>query len=233
MGDVRKWSRLAVLLSLGLLVGACGRLLAAEPTPAGEIYVTLTDNVISPSTIRVQAGQRVRFIVTNEGAHTHEFMIGQDPVATDDYLDLSNEVYEPFEVDFFDGLDVSVTGTGMPMNFAGMPEMDMGGDQAEDEPAGAMEGMEDEEMEGMEDGDGMGDMEMGDDQPEEGEEGEAGHGAMVMLDPGRPGAAEPGQTSIIELVIPEDRVGTWQIGCFQQAGQHWADGMRATLIVER
>lgn len=166
---------------------------AAEPTPAGEVHVTLTDNVISPSTIRVEAGQRVRFIATNEGAHPHEFMIGRDPVASEDYPDLSNEVYEAFQVDFFDGLDVAVTGTGMPMNFPGMSEMAMDGSHPEDEPEDGMESMEDDEMEGMDNGDGMEGTEVDDDHPEDGDEAEAGNGAMVMLQPGRPRTAEPGQ----------------------------------------
>ena len=68
-------------------------------------------------------------------------------------------------------------------------------------------------------------MEMGDGE-------EAPHGAMVMLQPGTPGTNEPGETTVIEFTVPEDRVGVWEIGCFQEAGQHYEDGMRATLIVE-
>jgi hypothetical protein len=77
------------------------------------------------------------------------------------------------------------------------------------------EGGDDHAEEGAEEG--------SDDHAEEAGEGEAGHGGMVMLD--------TVQTSTVTLTIPEDRVGTWQIGCFQEDGAHWADGMQATLIV--
>ena len=63
-----------------------------------------------------------------------------------------------------------------------------------------------------------------------GEEGH--HGAMVMLQPGSAATSEPGEATVIEFTVPQDRVGVWQIGCFQEAGQHFEDGMRATLIVE-
>jgi len=63
--------------------------------------------------------------------------------------------------------------------------------------------------------------------------GEAPHGgAMVMLRPGSATTNEPGEVTSIELTVPEDRAGTCQIGCFQEAEQHYEDGMRATLIVE-
>ncbi|VAW08904.1 hypothetical protein MNBD_ACTINO02-1984 [hydrothermal vent metagenome] len=48
-------------------------------------------------------------------------------------------------------------------------------------------------------------------------------------------AASPdhtGRVTILEFTAPEDRAGTCQIGCFQEAGQHYEDGMHATLIVE-
>ena len=195
------------LAVMSLLISACSAVFAAEPNEAGEIQVVLLDNRITPSVIRVKAGQKVRFVITNQGAHPHEFMIGREPVEVDNYLDLQSEVVEAFHVDFFEGVEVTVSGTGMPMNFEGMEPMDMDG------------------------------MEMGDEAPHD--EGgmdmggeEAPHGAMVMLQPGTPGTNEPGQTSIIEFVVPEDKVGVWQIGCFQEAGQHFADGMQATLIVE-
>ncbi|MEJ2555396.1 MAG: hypothetical protein P8186_04020, partial [Anaerolineae bacterium] len=50
------------------------------------------------------------------------------------------------------------------------------------------------------------------------------HGGMVMLDPGR--------ESTLTMTIPEDKVGTWVFGCFQEDGLHFDDGMRGLLIVE-
>ncbi|HIE22104.1 MAG TPA: hypothetical protein EYP73_05845 [Acidimicrobiia bacterium] len=85
----------------------------------------------------------------------------------------------------------------------------------------------------------MGEGEMGEGDVEHEEEeggmdmgGDPHTGAMVMLQPGVPGGNQPGQTTILEFVVPADRVGVWQIGCFQEAGQHWEDGMQAILIVE-
>ena len=199
----RRWTIVAAAFTL--VLAACGG--AVEPNEVGEVEFVLTDNTISPSVVKVKAGQKVRFIVRNEGRHLHEFMIGREPHPGTDYLQ-GEAVYEAFGVDFFEGLEVSVSG-GMPMNFAGMEEMDMDGmDMGGD--AGHDEG-----------GDGM---DMG------GEE--VHHGAMVMLQPGSPATNEPGETTVIEFTVPEDRVGVWQIGCFQEAGQHFEDGMRATLIVE-
>jgi plastocyanin len=83
------------------------------------------------------------------------------------------------------------------------------------------------------------------------EEGEAGHeeegiiagrfgpvqlplmdahsGLMVMIDPQMVPA---GEATTITFTVPEDKVGTWQFGCFQERGQHYDDGMNGTLIVE-
>ncbi len=57
-------------------------------------------------------------------------------------------------------------------------------------------------------------------------------GVMVMPQPGSATTNEPGEVTFLEFTAPEDRAGTCQIGCFQEAGQHYEDGMRATLIVE-
>ncbi len=217
----RFWTTLASLTAL--VLASCGGP-AVEPNEAGEVEFVLVDNSISPAVVKVKPGQKVRFIVRNEGRHLHEFMVGRDPVPGTDYL--TEDVYQPFEIDFFAGLDVAVSG-GMAMGFEGMAPMDMGGD-GHDESAGAMDM-----------GDGDGGMDMGGDGAHDesaggmdmgGEEGH--HGAMVMLQPGSLATNEPGEATVIEFTVPEDRVGVWQIGCFQEAGQHFEDGMRATLIVE-
>lgn len=43
---------------------------------------------------------------------------------------------------------------------------------------------------------------------------------------------QTGQEARITFTIPTDRVGEWTIACFQEDGGHFADGMRATLLVE-
>ena len=218
-------SKLGIVgIVVGLVAAACTSVGAAEPNDAGEVVVRIVDNRFEPSTIRVKVGQRVRFVIENQGRHTHEFMVGREPVPGSDYLE--DDVWTPFEQDFWEGIEVDISGTGMPMGFPGVEmEMDMGDGQMQD---GQMQDgqMQDGQMAGEGDhAEGDGGMDMGG-----GEEGH--HGGMVMLQPGDPSGAEPGQVSIIEFTVPADKVGVWGIGCFQEAGQHYEDGMRGTLIVE-
>jgi len=54
-------------------------------------------------------------------------------------------------------------------------------------------------------------------------------GYMVLL---QPITVQPNEEpTIIEFTIPEDKAGVWTIGCFQESGLHFDDGMRGTLIV--
>jgi len=208
--------KLAVLaVAVGLLAAACSSLGTVEPNESGEVVFTLTDNNISPSVVKVKPGQTVRFVIQNEGEHVHEFMIGREPIRGENYL--VERVWTPWGgEDFFEGLDVAVSGTGMAMGFAGMGGMDMGGDDGDDMTTTTMN---------MD--------EAADDAPMEEDEAMAeDEGGMVLLEPGALGTSEAGQMSIMEFTVPEDAVGTWIIGCFQEAGQHYEDGMRATLIVE-
>ena len=50
------------------------------------------------------------------------------------------------------------------------------------------------------------------------------HGFMVAQEP----SSEP---TIIEFTVPEGKVGTWEIACFEDDGDHYNDGMKATLVV--
>ncbi len=186
-----RWKLVTLAAVATLVAAACSSIGTVEPNASGEVVFTLTDNAISPSVVRVKPGQTVRFIIKNEGAHVHEFMIGRDPIQGKDYL--TERVWTPWGgEDFFTGLEVMVEG-GTPMGFEGM-EMDMGD---------------------------------GGSAPDEGDEG-----GMVLLQPGTPGSSDSGEVSFMEFTVPDDAVGTWEIGCFQEAGQHYEDGMRATLIVE-
>ncbi|MBZ0294886.1 MAG: cupredoxin domain-containing protein [Anaerolineae bacterium] len=54
-------------------------------------------------------------------------------------------------------------------------------------------------------------------------------GFMVMIDPT---VIASGEVTAITFTVPEDNVGTWTFGCFQERGQHFDDGMRGTFIVE-
>lgn len=54
-------------------------------------------------------------------------------------------------------------------------------------------------------------------------------GLMIMIDPQMIPA---GEVTTITFTVPEDKVGRWQMGCFQERGQHYDDGMDGVIIVE-
>lgn len=198
---------LAVVLWGGDTALAAKRIIATIPNAQGELTIVATDYDFTPNVVRVKAGQQLKLTIRNDGLHTHEFMVGKQ-------VHLENGVTEPPTPDFFEGLQVEVTGSGMPMGFAGMEEMEM-----------------DMEMD-MSGDDGM-DMEMGEGakvvlegahvEPMEMGQGDH-HGGMVMVN--------PAQESTIIMTIPEDKVGVWTFGCFREDGLHFDDGMRGILIVE-
>jgi hypothetical protein len=59
---------------------------------------------------------------------------------------------------------------------------------------------------------------------------DAHSGLMVMIDPQMIPA---GEVTDITFTVTEDKVGTWTMGCFQERGQHFDDGMNGTIIVEQ
>ena len=81
MGDHMRSKPLlaAGMLALALVVAACsdtgpGAGTAGEPR---TIEVTALDDLAyDPATIRVEAGETVRFVVTNAGEADHEFVVG-------------------------------------------------------------------------------------------------------------------------------------------------------------
>ena len=200
---------------------------AAHPGPDGEVTILLKDFEFSPAVVRVKAGSTVRLRLRNVGMHTHEFMLGKE-------VHVEKGVFEPPTPDFFEGLtDIQVEvvkGMAMPMGLGHEEKMGgMGMGAGEKTSMGGMEmgkpkeggggmpmGEKGMEMAGMErpgpHAEGM-EMEMGEH-----------HGGMVMLD--------PGSEVVLTMTIPEDRVGTWVFGCFQEEGLHYDSGMRGVLIVE-
>jgi plastocyanin len=81
------------------------------------------------------------------------------------------------------------------------------------------------EMEDMGEDESMGDMasttmgDMADDEMEE------EVGVMVVR--------EPTQVARITFTVTEASIGEWEIGCFEDDGAHWDDGMKGTLVVEQ
>ncbi|GBD08047.1 hypothetical protein HRbin22_00276 [Candidatus Thermoflexus japonica] len=57
------------------------------------------------------------------------------------------------------------------------------------------------------------------------EEEEGAHGFMVALEPGE----EP--VTLI-FTVPSDKVGEWEMGCFENDGSHWQLGMQGKWIVQ-
>ncbi len=199
------------------------RLKPARPGPDREIVILLEDFRFSPSVIRVKAGERVRLRLRNVGRHTHEFMAGAA-------VHLEEDVTEPPSPDFFEGIsDLKVEiieGMAMPM-------FDIGHDEDEGE----------KKMDNM---GGMGDMD--EKQQDKGQEMAMGDETMrVVLQPGFHAEGmemdadphggnmimmDPISEVVIEFTVPEDKVGTWIFGCFQEDGLHFDAGMRGLLIVE-
>lgn len=196
-------------LALAALAAACGPS-GAKPDDSGEITIIQIDEEggmrFEPSDVVFTAGQRVRIILENQGEKDHEFMIGRNVMRTEDGAP------NGFEVDFFAGIEDLVTvtlGEGAMLMIDG-ETISMGGMGMEE---GSMdEGMDEGEM----------DMEHQDEHADE--HGMDHMGWMVMDSAGS-------ERTIIEFTVPESRVGEWEMGCFEDDGTHYEDGMRGTLTV--
>lgn len=121
-----------------------------------------------------------------------------------------------------------------------MEDMTMGEDEHEE--SADMEGMDMEQSEGDDHSAAEGEEHNEGDEHDEGEAAggkfgafqrpimDAHAGLMVMIDP--PSVAPNSEPTRVTFTVPEDKVGTWTFGCFQEQGQHFDDGMQGTLIVE-
>lgn len=110
-----------------------------------------------------------------------------------------------FESDFFETVE-DLTIDPPDALATSMEGMDMGGDDMGDEDMNEMSDTTMGEMEGEE------------------EHMEEEMGVMVVR--------EPTQTARISFTVTEDSIGEWEIGCFEEDGAHWDDGMRGTIVVE-
>ncbi len=200
------------MVVVGLALASCGPS-GATPDASGEITIIQIDEAggmrFEPEDIVLTAGQTVRIVLENQGEKDHEFMVGREVQYTADGAP------NGFVEDFFEGIEDQVTvllGEGaMLMIDNEMIETDMGDmdhDMDEDMDHSMEEDME-HDMDAMEH----------DDEHDEGH-----HGWMVMDAAG----SEP---SVIEFVVPLDRVGEWEMGCFEDDGTHYEDGMKGTITV--
>ncbi|MDX1600508.1 MAG: hypothetical protein R3191_03225 [Anaerolineales bacterium] len=220
---------LGLLAIVGLVLGACGPSGATPDPETGEIRIIQMDDEegmnFQPETVVLTAGERVRIILENQGSKDHEFMVGQEVVYED------SGAPNGFETDFFEGIEDQVDvelGEGAMLMIDG-ETVAMGGMAME-------EGEGDMEMEG--EGEGDHGHEEGEEHEEEAEgeehteeEGEGmamhmDHAGWMVMD------AAGSAPTIIEFTVPEDRVGEWIMGCFEDDGTHFEDGMRGTLIVQ-
>ncbi len=209
------------LFAVGAMVLAgCGPSGATPDPETGEILIVQEDDEegmnFDPETVVLTAGETVTIKLENHGNKDHEFMVGQEVVY--------DETGAPngFEVDFFEGIEDQVQvelGEGA-MLMIGSETVAMGGME--------MEGEGEMEMEGEEEHEEGDEHEEGEEHEEEGEgmEVHMDHSGWMVMD-----AAGSGQ-STITFTVPEDRVGEWEMACFEDDGTHYDDGMRGTLIVQ-
>lgn len=227
-----------LVVAVGVILAACGPAGATPDPQTGEILIVQEDDEegmnFDPESVVVTAGETVTIILENHGSKDHEFMVGQEVVYAE------SGAPNGFEVDFFEGIEDQVDvqlGEGA-MLMIDSETVAMGGMD--------MEGEGDMDMGDEEDMDMEGDMEMEADEHEEGEDHEEGdehdegeehddegmamhmddHSGWMVMD-----AAGSGQ-SMITFTVPQDRVGEWEMACFEDDGSHYEDGMRGTLVVQ-
>lgn len=214
----------AFAMVMAMIIAACGPS-GTRPDESGEITIIQIDEEegmrFEPGEIVLTAGQPVRIILENQGEKDHEFMIGRDV----QYM--ADGAPNGFAVDFFKGIEDQVTvmlGEGAMLmiddQMIMMDDMGMDEEMAMEEEEMAME----EEAMAMEEGE-MAVEEEHEHEEEEAHMDEPGHLGWMVMD-----AAGSGPT-VIEFVVPLDRVGEWEMGCFEDDGSHYEDGMRGTLVV--
>lgn len=212
---MKKMLFLSLFIALPFLIAACGGPSGATPDESGELVILQIDEEggmhFEPGDVVLKAGDRVRIVLENRGEKNHEFMIGRDVIRMED------GAANGFEVDFFEGIEDMVSvdlGEGAMLMIDGQAvDMDMAMDEG-------MEMEEDEETMG-EEGESM---EMGEEEEQTADEGMDHMGWMVMNNVGS-------GTTVIEFTVPADRVGEWEMGCFEDDGAHYDDGMRGTLTI--
>lgn len=220
---MKRFALFSVLAVMAALLAACGPS-GTAPDESGTLTIYQEDGEegmnFNPENVVLTAGQTVRIVLENHGSKDHEFMVGRDVNFNEDGAP------DGFGVDFFEGIEDAVqveVGSGAMLMIDGETVM-MGGMGMDEGEMGDDMGMDNEDEMDME-----GEEEMALEEDADHEEGEDTHmdehmGWMVM------NAAESERT-IIEFTVPEDRVGEWEMACFEDDGTHYDDGMRGTLTV--
>lgn len=189
---------------LALVVAACGG--GGEAiADGGEVTITLDEFEFDPSEIHLTPGTTVTIQLENIGEKDHEFMVGQE-------VHIEDGLPHGFESDFFDTVE-GLTIDPPDALETSMEGMDMGDESMSDTTMGDMGS--DTTMGDMGSDTTMGDMEG---------EGMEDMGVMVVR--------APTETATITFTVTEASIGEWEIGCFEEDGAHWDDGMKGTIIVE-
>jgi uncharacterized cupredoxin-like copper-binding protein len=196
----------AAALSLSSMASAQDDIGTGTPEQPRDIAISMDDMLrFDPAEITVGAGEVVRFVLTNTGAATHDFLIG----------DLETQEEHGAEMT-----------AGMMHGHSACPESD--DDHADEAMADDMM-MADEMASHMpEDEASMGHMDESDDHMDESDDG-AEHTEEELCPSGIPAAVtiEPGET--VSVLARLDDPGETLIGCHQPG--HWQAGMKGVITV--
>lgn len=113
------WSTVVVFSLVAAGCGADGDDTVQGPDSNGEIAVSMSEFGFGTDLIEVTVGESVTFVILNEGAIEHEFMIGRNMVEN------SDGAPNGFEHDFFETAVPNVDPADAGMNMGAMDAMDM------------------------------------------------------------------------------------------------------------
>ena len=196
---------LIILLPVSFLL----LLIACKPhEESNTIRIMTGDFYFKPKTIELNAGQKVKIELINEGNIEHEFMVGRG-VKTDKGTDAHGDMHEGME----DNNETPVMGhehNGEMHNHEGMQDM-QGMHSAH---TGTSRGFDEDFFEGIEVAA----------QTENRAEfmRMPGHGTMVLLN--------PQGKAVITFTVPADRIGEWEMACFIPG--HYEAKMKGDFVVE-
>ncbi len=251
--------RFPLFLVLALLLAACSAKTPSQISPS-EVTIEVDDFKFTPETLVFQVGQTVTIHLVNVGEKNHEFMVGRHVAYTPEGLPngFETDFFEGLTMEMSAANGAMFMGAGISMDMGmDMGGMDMGGDQGMAMDSGSQGMGADEhgmDMSGNQDMGAVGEhgTDMGGNQGMDMSGGQGGmsasgdehgmsaggdehgmdgggddhHGFMIML-PQTAGVPE----ATITFTVTEDMVGVWEIGCFQDNGAHYDDGMRGTMVI--
>ncbi|MFO7530828.1 MAG: plastocyanin/azurin family copper-binding protein [Candidatus Limnocylindrales bacterium] len=201
---------LAVALALPSLARAQDEIGIGTPEQPRDIAISMDDTLrFDPAEITVGAGEVVRFVLTNTGAATHDFLIG----------DLETQEEHGAEM-----------AAGMMHGHSACPESE---DHAEDAMADDDMMVGDDMASHMpDDEDSMGHMDEADDHMDEADDhmDEVAEHAEAELCPGGiPAPVTIGSGETVSVLARLDEPGETLIGCHQPG--HWPAGMKGIITV--